>query len=177
MLWGGQFWLAAGMGFQIEEIFFLRDLRCWERKSWLWSREWKQKVMMTCKGHKSTLTPGQSWRPLGWEETEEAALWLQQLVNPSIVTWDSQIRIPTYLFSGQIDLTPLESPQPHCVPSKAFSCRLTNLPATVNNTPKLPWSSFLVHCLVQAVQSVHPFTESQSLTNLKAVVLCSVTLD
>ena len=48
---------------------------------------------------------------------------------------------------------PLQSPLSSLgASSKAFSHRLTNLPATVN-TPKLPWSSFLVpHCLVQAVQ-------------------------
>ena len=48
---------------------------------------------------------------------------------------------------------PLQSPFSSLgASSKAFSCRLTNLPATVN-TPKPPWSSFLVpHCLVQVVQ-------------------------
>lgn len=43
------------------------------------------RVMMTCKGHKSTLTPGSELEPVSWEETEEAALWLQQLVNSRVI--------------------------------------------------------------------------------------------
>lgn len=133
--------------------------------------------MMTCKGHKAPWPQGQSygarWVGGNWRGCISKAGNLWTPCDAKIkAKWNSH-----FFVSGQQTSPPLESLSSLGHLQKRFSCRLTNLPATVN-TPKLRGLPFFLvpHCLVQVVQRLIPAHWVSVIVNLKAVVLYSITL-
>ena len=111
------------------------------------------RVMMICKGIRASWLQGQSWSLLVGRKLKRgritASATCELLCGHTKIK--AKLEFPLVCFQDNSP-HPLQTPLSSLgASSKALSRRLTNLPATVN-TPKPPWSCFLVpHCLAQVV--------------------------